>query len=199
MFILLQLRRQLLRALKLSLASDALHKAHQQELVVDVALKVEDMRLQRQLLAIEGSSGADVHHTLLPYHGTFQSCLYGIYARGRYHLPEMGEVEIGSRESEFPALMIAVHHLANDGIGVAQALVCHIHLALFQERANHGGGDIAALRSCCEYIKKNRIQHPIVYIMACRIGPFAGHFYKQIHKLGGIVYLNPRINLANLC
>ena len=27
--------------------------------------------------------------------------------------------------------------------------------------------------------------------MACRIGPFAKHFYKKIHKLGGKVYLNP--------
>ena len=27
--------------------------------------------------------------------------------------------------------------------------------------------------------------------MACRIGPFAAHFYKEIHKLGGTVYLNP--------
>ena len=27
--------------------------------------------------------------------------------------------------------------------------------------------------------------------MACRIGPFAAHFYKEIHKLGGKVYLNP--------
>ena len=39
--------------------------------------------------------------------------------------------------------------------------------------------------------QKNHIQHPIVYIMACRIGPFARCFYKEIHKLGGIVYLNP--------
>lgn len=51
--------------------------------------------------------------------------------------------------------------------------------------------DMAALNICCEYIKKHRINHPIVYIMACRIGPFAGHFYKEIHKLGGEVYLNP--------
>ena len=42
-----------------------------------------------------------------------------------------------------------------------------------------------------KYIKKNHIPHPIVYIMACRIGPFAGHFYQEIHKLGGTVYLNP--------
>lgn len=51
--------------------------------------------------------------------------------------------------------------------------------------------DVAALKDCCKYIKEHRIKHPIVYIMACRIGPFAGHFYKEIHKLGGTVYLNP--------
>ena len=51
--------------------------------------------------------------------------------------------------------------------------------------------DVAALKACCDHIKKNHIPHPIVYIMACRIGPFAGHFYQEIHKLGGTVYLNP--------
>ena len=51
--------------------------------------------------------------------------------------------------------------------------------------------DVAALKACCEHIKENHIPHPIVYIMACRIGPFAGYFYKEIHKLGGTVYLNP--------
>lgn len=51
--------------------------------------------------------------------------------------------------------------------------------------------DVAALKACCEHIKKNHIPHPIVYIMACRIGPFAGHFYREIHKLGGTVILNP--------
>lgn len=51
--------------------------------------------------------------------------------------------------------------------------------------------DVAALKACCEHIKKNHIPHPIVYIMACRIGPFAGYFYQEIHKLGGTVYLNP--------
>lgn len=51
--------------------------------------------------------------------------------------------------------------------------------------------DVAALKVCCDHIKKNHIPHPIVYIMACRIGPFAGYFYKEIHRLGGTVYLNP--------
>lgn len=51
--------------------------------------------------------------------------------------------------------------------------------------------DVVALQFCCQYIKEHNIEHPIIYIMACRIGPFIRHFYKKIHKLGGEVYLNP--------
>lgn len=51
--------------------------------------------------------------------------------------------------------------------------------------------DVAALTECCRIIREQKILHPIVYIMACRIGPFMKHFYKEIHKLGGTVYLNP--------
>lgn len=51
--------------------------------------------------------------------------------------------------------------------------------------------DVAALNQCCDYIEENNIEAPIIYILACRIGPFAAHFQKRIHKLGGRVYLNP--------
>lgn len=51
--------------------------------------------------------------------------------------------------------------------------------------------DVVALRNCCKYIKEHNIKNPIVYILACRIGPFAAHFQKEIHKLGGVVYVNP--------
>ncbi len=51
--------------------------------------------------------------------------------------------------------------------------------------------DCKALSECVKYIKANGIQHPIVYIMACRIGPFTKKYYKEIHKLGGMIYLNP--------
>lgn len=51
--------------------------------------------------------------------------------------------------------------------------------------------DIAALNKCCEYIQKHNIKDPIVYILACRIGPFAKYFQKKIHKLGGKLFLNP--------
>lgn len=51
--------------------------------------------------------------------------------------------------------------------------------------------DVAALWECCRYIESHQIPYPIVYIMACRIGPFMGYFCSRIHKLGGRVYLNP--------
>lgn len=51
--------------------------------------------------------------------------------------------------------------------------------------------DVAALKYCCKYIKDNKIENPVVYILACRIGPFMAHYSKKIHKLGGKVYLNP--------
>lgn len=51
--------------------------------------------------------------------------------------------------------------------------------------------DVAALKFCYRHIKKNNIKNPIVYIMACRIGPFMPYFYRKIHNLGGKIYLNP--------
>ena len=51
--------------------------------------------------------------------------------------------------------------------------------------------DVKALSECCKYIKEHNIDNPIVYILACRIGPFAKHFRKKIHKLGGRLYINP--------
>lgn len=51
--------------------------------------------------------------------------------------------------------------------------------------------DIASLNYCCNYIKKHRIKSAIVYILACRIGPFSTYFQRKIHRLGGKLYLNP--------
>lgn len=51
--------------------------------------------------------------------------------------------------------------------------------------------DVAALNYCCNYIKEKQIQNAIVYILACRIGPFAGYFKRRIHKLGGQLFINP--------
>lgn len=51
--------------------------------------------------------------------------------------------------------------------------------------------DCAALKKSIEIIKRDKIEHPIVYIMTCRIGPFFNHYARQIKKLGGKVFLNP--------
>ena len=51
--------------------------------------------------------------------------------------------------------------------------------------------DVAALNDCLSYIRRNRIPHPVVYILACRIGPFMAHFQRAVHRLGGKVYVNP--------
>lgn len=51
--------------------------------------------------------------------------------------------------------------------------------------------DIKALKDCIKYIKKNNVENVIVYILACRIGPFIGHYKKQLKKLGIKLYVNP--------
>lgn len=51
--------------------------------------------------------------------------------------------------------------------------------------------DCKAMAESVRIIKEQKIKKPIVYIMTCRIGPFFGRYVKQIHKLGGKVYLNP--------
>lgn len=51
--------------------------------------------------------------------------------------------------------------------------------------------DLAALKYCVKYIKENKIDNAIVYILACRIGPFVNKYVKQLHKLNCKVYVNP--------
>lgn len=51
--------------------------------------------------------------------------------------------------------------------------------------------DVAALRHCCRYIREKNIPNAIVYILACRIGPFMKPFVRKLHKLGAKVLVNP--------
>jgi rhamnosyltransferase len=51
--------------------------------------------------------------------------------------------------------------------------------------------DVEAIKYSLSYIKSHHIQHPIIYILACRIGPWLSHFQTEIHKLGGKLYINP--------
>lgn len=52
--------------------------------------------------------------------------------------------------------------------------------------------DIAALkRSIRMYRGLSGKEQPVFYVLACRIGPFIGHFKRKIKKLGGVLYVNP--------
>lgn len=51
--------------------------------------------------------------------------------------------------------------------------------------------DVVALNRTIEFIARHGIAHPIVYVLACRIGPFTSHFHKKLQKLGGKLFVNP--------
>lgn len=51
--------------------------------------------------------------------------------------------------------------------------------------------DVEALRRCVRYIREHQVERPVVYVLACRIGPFCAHFEQQIHALGGRLLVNP--------
>ena len=51
--------------------------------------------------------------------------------------------------------------------------------------------DRASVLYCIQYCKENHIDHPIFYILTCRIGLFIGDLVKQIKAIGGKYYLNP--------
>lgn len=51
--------------------------------------------------------------------------------------------------------------------------------------------DIIALKESINYIKNNKIEDSIIYILACRIGPFLGYFKRKCSKYGIKLFLNP--------
>ncbi|MDU7363123.1 beta 1-4 rhamnosyltransferase Cps2T [Clostridium sp.] len=51
--------------------------------------------------------------------------------------------------------------------------------------------DVKSLKLSLNYIKKNDIKNCIIYILACRIGPFIGIYKRAAEKLGVKIYVNP--------
>lgn len=51
--------------------------------------------------------------------------------------------------------------------------------------------DVNAFKWTMNYIKKNNIQNAIVYVLACRMGPFIKHFKKQLQQYNGTLFVNP--------
>lgn len=51
--------------------------------------------------------------------------------------------------------------------------------------------DLKALQYAIRYCEEHRIEKPIFYILACRIGPFMKKYKRRISALGGSFFLNP--------
>lgn len=82
---------------------------------------------------------------------------------------------IGNDEKEYEHNDARCFNIKIPNIGPAKAIVY----------------DLKAIKNSIKYIKKNNIKDAIIYILACRVGPFLKH-YKRIAKKYGIqVYINP--------
>ena len=51
--------------------------------------------------------------------------------------------------------------------------------------------DVDSIKYSLKYIKENNIEEPIIYVLACRIGPYIRRYKRKIHQLGGKLYVNP--------
>lgn len=51
--------------------------------------------------------------------------------------------------------------------------------------------DVNAFKWTMKYVKENNIQNAIVYVLACRMGPFVKHFKKQLQQYNGTLFVNP--------
>ncbi len=51
--------------------------------------------------------------------------------------------------------------------------------------------DVAAFCKCLSYIKKHGIERPLIYVLACRIGPFVGILKHFLKKRKGLLWVNP--------
>lgn len=51
--------------------------------------------------------------------------------------------------------------------------------------------DVKAFKEALKIIRQKKIAHPIVYVLACRMGPFINHFKKQLKLFNGELLVNP--------
>ena len=51
--------------------------------------------------------------------------------------------------------------------------------------------DVKSLKRCIQYIEQNKIKDAVIYILACRIGPFIKYYKRKLSKLGVKLYVNP--------
>ena len=51
--------------------------------------------------------------------------------------------------------------------------------------------DLFSIKYCIQYMKENNLSNCIVYVLACRIGPFIRGNVNKIHRFDSLFYVNP--------
>ena len=89
----------------------------------------------------------------------------------RYHVARMAEDDLRFEYNGAVCFDVKVPY-----IGPARAVVC----------------DLIAMERCIRYCQLHpEVRKPVFYVLACRIGPFIAKYRRQIHALGGVLYVNP--------
>ncbi|MBE9913880.1 glycosyltransferase family 1 protein [Paenibacillus donghaensis] len=88
----------------------------------------------------------------------------------RYHV-----ACLSNRKGEFEHNGARCFHVAVPDIGSARAVLY----------------DLLSLKECIRYIRRHRLTDCMVYILACRIGPFFYAFKRKLQHMGVTVLVNP--------
>lgn len=88
----------------------------------------------------------------------------------KYHVSCMGK-----DNSEFDYNGVRCFNIKVKNIGSAKAIIY----------------DISSLLRSVDFIRKNNLKDCVIYILACRIGPFLNVYKKYLTKVGIKIYVNP--------
>ena len=92
--------------------------------------------------------------------------------------------------------LIGVSNIKNDKSGDVRSFKYHNANVVKLKVPQYGSAqaiayDIKAFKWCLKYISNHGIDNAIIYVLACRIGPFFRGLVNKAHKLGCKVYVNP--------
>ena len=143
---------------------------HKVRLMGDADQRISKEDAGRQHVFIIGSKGIPAQY------GGFETFVekltqYRQSDRIRYHVARMAEDDLRFEYNGAICFDVKVPY-----IGPARAVAC----------------DLIAMRRCIRYCRIHpEIRKPVFYVLACRIGPFIAQFRREIHELGGTLYINP--------
>ena len=93
----------------------------------------------------------------------------------KYHVSCIETEEMKERGTDFEYNGAHCFQIKLPNIGAAKAVIY----------------DVLSFHKSIQMVKKQKIENPIVYVLACRMGPFVGYYKRKLHKLGGKYFVNP--------